>query len=92
MEETVSASGRVNSEQSRTYYAPVDAVIAEMNISLGDVVKEGQQLVVFDTSGLEAQKTRADLDASASANSYRSAQYQSDRNQSEYNEAVVGPG
>ncbi len=90
VEETVSASGRVNSEQSRTYYAPVDAVIAEMNISLGDVVKEGQQLVVFDTSGLEAQKTRADLDASASANSYRSAQYQSDRNQSEYNEAVVG--
>ena len=68
----------------------MDAVIAEMNISLGDVVKEGQQLVVFDTSGLEAQKTKADLDASASANSYRSAQYQSDRNQSEYNEAVVG--
>ena len=28
VEETVSTSGRVSSEQSRTYYAPVNAVIA----------------------------------------------------------------
>ena len=90
VEETVSTSGRVSSEQSRTYYAPVNAVIAEMDISLGDVVEEGQQLVVFDTSSLEAQKTKADLDASAAANGYRSTQYQSDKKQSEYNEAVIG--
>ena len=90
VEETISTSGKVNSEQSRTYYAPVGAVITEMNVSLGDVVEEGQQLVTFDTSELESQKTKADLDASASANSYRSTQYQSDKNQSEYNEAVIG--
>ena len=90
VEETVSTSGKVNSEQSRTYYAPVGAVIAEMNVSLGDVVEEGQQLVTFDTAELESQKTKADLDASASANGYRSTQYQSDKNQSEYNEAVIG--
>ncbi|HJA92475.1 MAG TPA: HlyD family efflux transporter periplasmic adaptor subunit [Candidatus Eisenbergiella merdipullorum] len=90
VEETISTSGKVNSEQSKTYYAPVGATITEMNISLGDVVTEGQQLVVFDTSELESQKAKADLDASASANSYRSTQYQSDKNQSEYNEAVIG--
>ena len=90
MEETISTSGKVNSEQSRTYYAPVGAVITEMNVSLGDVVEEGQQLVTFDTSDLEAQKTKAALDASASANGYRSTQYQSDKKQSEYNEAVIG--
>ena len=90
VEETISTSGKVNSEQSRTYYAPVGAVITEMNVSLGDVVEEGQQLVTFDTSDLEAQKTKAALDASASANGYRSTQYQSDKKQSEYNEAVIG--
>ncbi len=90
VEETISTSGKVNSEQSRTYYAPVGAVITEMNVSLGDVVEEGQQLVTFDTSDLEAQKTKAELDASASANGYRSTQYQSDKKQSEYNEAVIG--
>lgn len=92
VEETISTSGKVNSEQSRTYYAPVGAVITEMNVSLGDVVEEGQQLVTFDTSDLEAQKTKAALDASASANGYRSTQYQSDKKQSEYNEAVIGLG
>ena len=90
VEETISTSGKVNSEQSRTYYAPVGAGITEMNVSLGDVVEEGQQLVTFDTSDLEAQKTKAALDASASANGYRSTQYQSDKKQSEYNEAVIG--
>ena len=90
VEETISTSGKVNSEQSRTYYAPVGAVITEMNVSLGDVVEEGQQLVTFDTSDLEAQKTKAELDASASANGYQSTQYQSDKKQSEYNEAVIG--
>ena len=90
VEETISTSGKVNSEQSRTYYAPVGAVITEMNVSLGDVVEEGQRLVTFDTSDLEAQKTKAALDASASANGYRSTQYQSDKKQSEYNEAVIG--
>ena len=90
VEETISTSGKVNSEQSRTYYAPVGAVITEMNVSLGDVVEEGQQLVTFDTSDLEAQKTKAELDASASANGYRSTQYQSDKKQSEYNGAVIG--
>ena len=90
VEETISTSGKVNREQSRTYYAPVGAVITEMNVSLGDVVEEGQQLVTFDTSDLEAQKTKAALDASASANGYRSTQYQSDKKQSEYNEAVIG--
>ena len=90
VEETISTSGKVNSEQSRTYYAPVGAVITEMNVSLGDVVEEGQQLVTFDTSDLEVQKTKAELDASASANGYRSTQYQSDKKQSEYNEAVIG--
>ncbi len=90
VEETLSTSGTVSSEESKTYYAPVGATILEMGISLGDEVKEGQQLVVFDTSDLESKKRKADLDASATANGYRSTQYQSSKNQSEYNEATVG--
>lgn len=90
VEETLSTSGTVSSEESKTYYAPVGAAIAEMDISLGDEVAEGQQLVVFDTSDLESKKRKAELDASATANGYRSTQYQSNKNQSEYNEATVG--
>ena len=90
IEETMSTSGTVSSEQSKTYYAPVGATISEMSIALGDEVTEGQQLVVFDTTDLETQKTKAALDASATANGYKSSQYQSNKNQSEYNEATIG--
>ena len=90
VEETLSTSGTVSSEESRTYYAPVSAVIAQMDLLVGDEVTEGQQLVVFDTSDLENKKKKADLDVSSSTNSYRSTQYQSSRNQNEYNEATVG--
>lgn len=90
VEETLSTSGTVSSEESRTYYAPVSAVIAQMDLLVGDEVTEGQQLVVFDTSDLENKKKKADLDVSSSTNSYRSIQYQSSRNQNEYNEATVG--
>nr|WP_308627194.1 HlyD family efflux transporter periplasmic adaptor subunit [uncultured Eisenbergiella sp.] len=90
IEETMSTSGTVSSEQSKTYYAPVGATISEMSIALGDEVAEGQQLVSFDTTDLETQKTKAALDASATSNGYKSSQYQSNKNQSEYNEATIG--
>ena len=45
VEETMSTSGTVSSEESKTYYAPVGAMIETMDISLGDEVEEGQQLV-----------------------------------------------
>ena len=86
----MSTSGTVSSEQSKTYYAPVGATISEMKIALGDEVAEGQQLVSFDTTELENRKAKAALDASATANSYRSSQYQSNKNESEYNEATIG--
>ena len=62
IEETLSTSGTVSSEQSKTYYAPVGATISEMSIALGDEVAEGQQLVSFDTTDLEMKKTKAELD------------------------------
>ena len=90
IEETLSTSGTVSSEQSKTYYAPVGATISEMSIALGDEVAEGQQLVSFDTTDLEMKKTKAELDASVTANSYKSSEYKSNKNQSEYNEATIG--
>lgn len=90
IEETMSTSGTVSSEQSKTYYAPVGSTILEMKIALGDEVEEGQQLVTFDTTELENKKNKAALDASATANSYKSSQYQSSKNESKYNEATVG--
>lgn len=90
VEENVSASGRVESSRSQTYFAPVGAKIAQLNIAVGDEVKEGDLLLTFDTADLEREKTKADLQASQAANSYKSAVQESNENQNEYSDASLG--
>lgn len=90
VEENISASGRVASAESRTYFAPVGAKIAALNVAVGDEVKAGDLLLSFDTSSLEREKTKADLQASQAASSYNSAVLESNENQNEYSDASLG--
>lgn len=90
VEENVSASGRVASAESKTYFAPAGARIAALNVAVGDEVKAGDVLLTFDTAELEREKTKADLQASQAANSYKSAVQESNENQNEYSDASLG--
>lgn len=90
VEENISASGKVGSAKTKVYFAPVSAKIAEMNVSVGDEVKAGDVLVSFDTAELEREKTKAQLQASQAANSYKSAVQESNENQNEYSDASLG--
>lgn len=90
VEENVSASGKVASAESKTYFAPVGARIAALNVAVGDEVKAGDTLLSFDTADLEREKTKADLQASQAANSYKSAVQESNENQNEYSDASLG--
>ncbi|MDO4333906.1 MAG: efflux RND transporter periplasmic adaptor subunit [Eubacteriales bacterium] len=90
VEENISASGKVGSTKSQTYFAPVGAKVAQVNVQLGDEVKAGDLLLAFDTQDLELQKTKADLEASQAVNSYQSAMQESNENQNEYSSATIG--
>lgn len=90
VEENISASGKVASGESMTYFAPVGAKIAALNVSAGDEVKAGDILLSFDTADLEREKTKADLQASQAASSYNSAIQESNENQNEYSDASLG--
>lgn len=90
VEENISASGKVGSTKSQTYFAPVSAKVAQLNVQVGDEVKEGDLLLTFDTQDLELQKTKADLEASQAANSYQSVMQESNENQNEYSSATIG--
>lgn len=90
VEENISASGKVGSTRTQTYFAPVGAKIAQLNVQAGDEVKAGDLLLAFDTQDLELQKTKADLEASQAANSYQSALQESNENQNEYSSATIG--
>ena len=69
VEERISASGKVASAESKTYFAPAGARIAELNVKTGDTIKAGDVLLTFDTSALEQNKKRADLEVTSASSS-----------------------
>ena len=90
VEETLSASGKVGSAETQTYYAPVGTIVQALHVKEGDAVHKGDVLVTFDTEDLELTKKKADLDAEASEGSYQSALQQSNENQNKYSDASIG--
>lgn len=90
IEENISASGRVASARTETYFAPVGAKIGDLFVQAGDQVKEGDLLLSFDTADLEQNKARADLEVSQANSSYQSAMHESNESQSEYSNASLG--
>lgn len=73
VETIVSASGVVESEESRVYYAPLNAKVEKVNVEKGDSVKKGDVLLTYDTEDLEFTQREGSLEAAASENSYLSA-------------------
>jgi multidrug efflux pump subunit AcrA (membrane-fusion protein) len=51
----VELSGRVASEECKSYFAAVTAKVAACDIKAGDIVKSGEQLMSFDVADLEQQ-------------------------------------
>lgn len=90
MEESISASGKVESAKKETYFSPVAAQISELNVAVGDEVKAGDLLLGFDTADLEQSKQKADLEVSQASNSYQSAMLESSENQGKYSDASLG--
>ena len=58
VEETLSASGKVGSAETQTYYAPVGTIVQALNVKEGDAVHKGEVLVTFDTEDLELTKKK----------------------------------
>lgn len=90
VEESVSVSGKVGSAKTETYFSPVGAKVAELNVAVGDEVKAGDILLTFDTADLEQSKKKAELEAAQVANSYKSALQESNENQNDYSSASLG--
>ena len=64
--QTVDTSGSVASEESKTYFAQVGAMIGELDIKAGDSVKAGDLLLRYDTTDLEQALKQTELEAQAS--------------------------
>ncbi len=76
IQEVYNASGKIESENTKTYYSPVTAPIAECTAKVGDAVKAGDLLVSFDTKNLERDNQQAQLTLQSSLNSSQATKAQ----------------
>lgn len=88
VETLISASGIVESEEAKVYYAPLNAKVEAVMVEQGDTVKKGDVLLTYDTEDLEFTQREGALEASASENSYLSAVSDSNRQQQIYEEST----
>lgn len=57
----VDASGTVESNETKTYFSPVNAKIDKMDFEVGDSVKKGTQLIKYNLEDLEKEDQKAEL-------------------------------
>lgn len=93
--QTVDTSGSVESEESKTYFSTVGAVIGELHVKAGESVKAGDMLLAYDTTDLEQTLQQTELEAQASAygaditvTTVDHAQQKAARAQADYDDAV----
>ena len=73
IKEVYNSSGTIESENTKTYYSPVTAPIANLNAKVGQIVQSGDLLVTFDTTNLERDNQQAQLNLQSAYNTSQAA-------------------
>lgn len=89
LEQNLSTSGTVKSEEAKTYFAPVAVKVGTVDVAAGDSVKKGQSLLQFDTDALAEAKQMAQLKLQANEGGYESSIYKNNKYIAELGEANV---
>lgn len=89
LQESISTSGMVVSEEKKVFFAPVSGTIASVEVAPGDAVKAGDILISYDMDEMESLLTQAALQQKKSDAGYNGALAQNSENQAKLNEANV---
>ena len=89
LERTLTASGDVKTEESRTYYSTVDAFIKSLELKEGTEIAEGELLVEYDLEDLTREQKEAALRVQQADSSYQSTVLQNEKNTLLYQGAVI---
>lgn len=87
IEESVSTSGKVVSEEKAVLFAPVGGRLNEVNVAAGDAVKAGDVLMTYDMDQMEERLQEATLQQTKSSASYNSTMTENSKSQAKLNEA-----
>lgn len=87
IEESVSTSGKVASEERVILFAPVSGRLDQINVTAGDAVKAGDVLMTYDMEQMDERLQEASLQQSKSNASYNSTMTENSKNNAKLNEA-----
>lgn len=92
LQESISTSGTVLSEEVKVIFAPVNGTLAEVNVEAGDAVKAGDILVSYDMEQMERTLRSAALQLERSTAGYNGTLANNSENQAKLNEANINLG
>lgn len=81
LQESVSTSGTVLSEQVKVIFAPVSGTLDQVNVAAGDAVKAGELLVSYNSEKLSSSLRQSELQLEKSNASYDSVLADDSKNQ-----------
>jgi len=84
IEQTVDTSGTVKTENQKTYFSPLSAVISECKVEKGDAVSAGDVLVVYDAEDLKNRESEARLQNDEAYYTYQDTVGKSNSDAAEY--------
>ena len=88
IEENVSTSGKVASEEKTVLFAPVSGRLSEINVAAGDAVKAGDVLMTYDMDQMEQRLQEASLQQDKSNASYNSTMTENSKSTAKLNEPI----
>ncbi len=92
LQESISTSGTVMSEEVKVIFAPVSGTLAEVNVEAGNAVKAGEQLISYDMDKMEKTLRQSALQLEKSMAGYDNAVARDSQNQAELREATINLG
>jgi HlyD family secretion protein len=89
IEQTISTSGTVTTEKTKSYFSDVDVRISEVSVEAGDAVKAGDMLLSYDGESLEREKELAQLKVQSAEGNYNNSVQNNSQKIGDLNEANV---
>ena len=89
VESTITTSGKVESDVTKTYYAEISGNIGEVPVKAGQAVKEGDVLFHFSKETLDIAGKEAQATALTGESTYNDTMDQNRENQAKLTEATV---
>ena len=89
LQESISTSGTVRSEEVKVIFAPVSGILDNVNVAAGDAVQAGDLLVSYNMDRLESSMRQSELQYEKSNANYNGIMADNAQNQAKLNEANV---